>query len=68
MECLRPCNDGVFVTRSCPAKKERDNLKQAVRPDTWEGEWPLNLDVVDALIRCFKKPYKEAYSSDCRSN
>lgn len=29
--------------------------------------WPLNLDVVDGFIRCFGRPYKEAYGSDsCR--
>ncbi len=27
-------------------------------------EWPLNLGVVDGLIRCFGKPYAEAYA--CR--
>lgn len=45
-------------------KKERDILNQTVRPNSWEGDWPLNLDVIDALIRCFKKSYKEAYSSN----
>lgn len=28
--------------------------------------WPLNLDVVDGLIACFDKPYREAYSFVCR--
>ncbi len=27
--------------------------------------WPNNLNVVDGLIACFDKPYKEAYSSAC---
>jgi hypothetical protein len=30
--------------------------------------WPQNLDVVDGLIACFEKPYKEAYgSAECRA-
>ena len=29
--------------------------------------WPMNLDVVDGLRKCFDKPYSEAYGSDkCR--
>jgi len=29
--------------------------------------WPMNLDVVDGLVRCFGKPYREAYGSEaCR--
>jgi hypothetical protein len=28
--------------------------------------WPLNLDVLDGLIKCFDKPYREAY--DCRGS
>lgn len=27
-------------------------------------EWPLNLHVVDGLISCFEKPYREAYGCD----
>ena len=35
---------------------------------TRKMRWPLNLDVVDGLIRCFDKPYRTAYGSkDCRS-
>jgi hypothetical protein len=29
--------------------------------------WPLNLDVVDGLVRCFDKPYRAAYGAECRS-
>jgi hypothetical protein len=33
------------------------------------GDWPPNLDVVDALIACFGKSYQQAYSeATCRSN
>jgi hypothetical protein len=32
------------------------------------GDWPPNLDVVDALVACFGKSYQQAYSeSDCRA-
>jgi hypothetical protein len=27
--------------------------------------WPLNLEVVDGLIRCFEKTYAEAYKTPC---
>src|SRR3546814_17902844 len=29
--------------------------------------WPPNIEVVDALVACFNKPYKEAYGPTCRS-
>jgi len=28
--------------------------------------WPLNLDVVDGLVRCFDEPYSKAYDGSCR--
>lgn len=28
--------------------------------------WPPNLDVVDGLIACYDRPYREAYSQACR--
>ena len=28
--------------------------------------WPINLNLVDGLIACFDKPYKQAYSFACR--
>jgi len=48
-------------------KKEREELKQLAKPDDWDDEWPLNLGVVDRLINCFEKTYKEAYSGDCQT-
>jgi len=27
--------------------------------------WPPNLDVVDGLLRCFGKPYRDAYDGSC---
>lgn len=32
-----------------------------------EMAWPPNLNVVDGLIACFGKTYKEAYNAPCRS-
>ncbi len=32
-----------------------------------ELSWPPNLDVVDGLIACYDRPYREAYSRACRS-
>lgn len=28
--------------------------------------WPRNLNVVDGLLACFEKPYREAYSTACQ--
>jgi hypothetical protein len=42
----------------------KDGSRLSGRPPNW----PYNLDVVDALVRCFGKPYKIAYGSpECRS-
>jgi hypothetical protein len=30
--------------------------------------WPMNLDVVDGLIACFGRSYREAYGPACRSD
>jgi len=37
-------------------------------PDGTKAEmpWPLNVDVVEGLQRCFNRTYREAYSSKCR--
>ncbi len=44
----------------------RDRLAAAARPaDMPAGRaWPPNLAVVDGLVRCFGRPYREAYFSD----
>jgi len=58
----------------------RDSLARTPKPEGFddisrqfqekfgsEFRWPANLDVVDGLIACFAKPYREAYSSEaCR--
>jgi hypothetical protein len=33
---------------------------------TLKMRWPMNIDVVDGLQRCFDKPYKIAYATECR--
>jgi len=36
-------------------------------PGGYRVRWPMNLDVVDALVRCFGRPYREAYGApECR--
>jgi hypothetical protein len=58
----------------------RDSLARTPKPEGFEEmrrqfrekfgsefRWPANLDVVDGLIACFGKPYREAYSGEaCR--
>jgi hypothetical protein len=49
-------------------KAARARLAVLPRP-SWlpiEEKWPQNLDVVDGLLACFEKPYREAYSGPCR--
>ncbi|MDP3737039.1 MAG: hypothetical protein Q8R02_06600 [Hyphomonadaceae bacterium] len=52
-----PKPDGFDEAVAKAYKDKFPNLK----PPTW----PLNLEVVDGLIRCFGKPYSEAYG--CRT-
>ena len=33
---------------------------------TLKMRWPMNIDVVEGLQRCFDKPYKIAYATECR--
>jgi hypothetical protein len=46
----------------------RDRLAAAVRPADMPADrrWPPNLDVLDGLVRCFGRPYREAYGEVCR--
>lgn len=59
----------------------RARLAALPKPDGWEDlaerfkrengrtiVWPMNLDVVDGLIACFDKSYKDAYGGDCQTN
>jgi hypothetical protein len=36
-------------------------LPEEFSPPTPQLQWPLNLNVVDMLVACFGRPYKEAY-------
>jgi hypothetical protein len=33
---------------------------------TLKMRWPMNIDVVEGLQRCFEQPYKTAYGTQCR--
>ncbi len=39
-------------------------MRNSAAPGRPSMNWPPNLNIVDELIRCFGKPYKEAYSCD----
>jgi major membrane immunogen (membrane-anchored lipoprotein) len=52
-----------------PEPADFAELKASIRkkmPGAAPPAWPMNLDVVDGLIACFGKPYKQAYDADCR--
>ena len=70
----------AYLRRDRPALLDaRAKLAALAKPD-WFDEavarhkaqygddiaWPPNLDVVDGLVACFDKPYRDAYSFDCR--
>lgn len=62
-------------------KAARARLAKTPEPPDWseavarykgqgrELKWPMNLDILDGLIRCFDKPYREAYgSAECQAS
>lgn len=49
-----PLKDGYMVIPGQPGRPAR------------RVRWPPNIEVVDALINCFDKPYSEAYGPACR--
>jgi hypothetical protein len=54
-----------LVALPMPEQFARASARYAERyPDLPPLEWPLNLHVVDGLIACFDKPYREAYGCD----
>lgn len=70
----------AFVRRDLPALKavrarlavlpipsEQPGAADAAKREPHPDVWPPNLDVVDALIRCFDKPYADAMGPDCRA-
>lgn len=43
-------------------------FREQVLANGYRLSWPPNLEVVDALVRCFGRPYREAYGSPpCRT-
>jgi hypothetical protein len=71
----------AFVRHDLPALKlAQRELEELPEPSWFAGSskafeaktrqpapsWPLNHEVVDSLVACFDKPYKTAYSTDCR--
>ena len=69
-----------FLRNRAALKDARKSLSALPQPDWFERSaeafkqaypgspapvWPLNLDVVDGLIRCFDRPYAEAYQRVC---
>lgn len=59
-------------------QRARDTLAALPKPENWgrtiggtDGKarvpsWPLNLGVLDGFLRCFDKPFAEAYQKACR--
>jgi len=44
-----------------------EDFREQVLPNGYRVRWPMNLDAVDALVRCFGRPYRDAYgSNECR--
>ena len=57
-------------TPAPPGETLRDGQLEMTQPDgtKFKMPWPLNVDVVQGLQRCMGKPYRDAYSSSCRSS
>lgn len=49
-----------------PPPPLQPQVAEEARREPLPANWPPNLDVIDALLRCFDKPYAEAMTS-CRS-
>lgn len=49
-----------------PPPPLQPQVAEAARRDPVPEGWPFNLDVVDALVRCFDRPYADAMTS-CRT-
>lgn len=54
----------AFLNRDrAGVENARSRLIDALPPAHWTGDRPMNLSVVDQYLRCFDRPYSEAYSS-----
>jgi len=51
-----------------PGESVKDSVLEASRPDgsKFKMRWPPNIDVVEGLLNCFDRPYREAYAQACR--
>jgi hypothetical protein len=67
----------AFLRGDRPAlTAERDRLaalpapadfREQTLPSGYRVRWPMNLDVVDGLVRCFGQSYRDAYGARCRA-
>lgn len=58
----------AFLRHDRPALQQaRDRLAALPKPDGVPAtlRWPMNLNVLDGLLRCFDKDYRTAYGSTC---
>lgn len=68
----RELDKALAVLKLTPAPPDeilKDGKIEITLPDgsTTAMLWPPNVDVVEGLQRCMGKPYREAYSSACRT-
>ena len=63
---LKHDRPGLLAARAALVAEPKPEGFDTAAADDKTLVWPLNLDVVDGLIACFDKPYKEAYGH-CRS-
>lgn len=42
-----------------------DRVRETKAQHGFEMTWPPNLNIVEALLRCFDEPYRKAYSEAC---
>lgn len=52
--------------KAARARLSATPMPEGFTPDS-QHRWPLNLDVLDGLIRCFGSSYAQAYGSTCRT-
>jgi len=55
-----PSGEGAPVLKDGYVELDMDNGEK------WKMRWPLNIDVIEGLEKCFDKPYAEAYGNACR--
>lgn len=55
-----PVGEGMPVLKDGYVELDMDNGRKM------KMRWPLNIDVIEGLLNCYDKPYKEAYGAACR--